>query len=162
EFILWSLRGRERGDGGAGQIAARGLRQAHGSIGHLARLRRWTRWNRTEGLRSPGRAGIERGIERMAGPDARSNGWRRGRCALRAQRICGASRAFGAVALLLHVTDLVLELLVAELKLLDDPGELADLGLQALDAQQNVGATGLRSTLHGWLCGSAIAAQALA
>src|SRR6516165_6248815 len=158
EFILWSLRGRKRGDGCAGRIAARGLWQAYGGISHLTRL--WWRagGKRTEGLRSAGRVGIERGIERIAASNGRSDGCWCGWCALWAQAARRPWRTFGAVALLLHVMDLVLELLVAELKLLDDAGELSNLGLQPLDPQQNVGPAGLRRALRGRLYGAALAA----
>ena len=81
---------------------------------------------------------------------------------LRARPTRRPRRAFGPVTLLLHVTDLGLELLVAELKLLDDAGELSNLGLQPLDPQQNVGPAGLRRALRGRLYGAALAARALA
>ena len=59
----------------------------------------------------------------------------------------GAGRACGRgwrgeralPALFLHAADVGLELLVAVLQLLDDPGELPDLGFKAIDAHHQVG-----------------------
>src|SRR5207237_6234479 len=67
-----------------------------------------------------------------------------------------------AVAVLLHVADLILQLLITELKLLNDPGELPNLALQPIEPKQKIRRSGLGGVLPGWLHRAALPAKAFA
>src|SRR6266508_2332903 len=105
--------------------------------------------HRAERSRRTRRGGMLRGIECIAAPSRRggAGGWRRRGRGLRT-RWRGPRRA-----LLLHTSHVLLELLIAELQLLDRAGELPDLGLEALEAQRQVGAGRRGGTVLSRLAG---------
>jgi len=96
------------------------------------------------------------GIERVAAPSRRRRrsrprhcrgagraslaGWWRPR-PLRAQLL------EAVLAVLLHAPELIRKLLIAELQLLDHPGELPDLGFETIDAQNQVARGALREAI---------------
>src|ERR1700704_4631027 len=93
-------------------------------------------------------ARILRRIESVAAT-ARGNRCRRAR---RHRRVLRAGRARRTLpgpflktvfGVLLHTADLTLELLIAELQLLDHPGELPDLGFESVEAHDQLGARSL-------------------
>src|SRR5262249_7540260 len=85
---------------------------------------------------------------------------RRGRRRRRWQALRARLRRRPRHALFLHAADLALELLVAKLQLLDRPGQLPNLGFEAIDAQHEVGSRALRRALRAR--GRRAAAHALA
>jgi hypothetical protein len=100
-------------------------------------------------MRGARRVGVEGGIERVAAMH-----WN-GACSRRslprqALRPCHATcaRRAARIALLLHMAELHLELLVAVLQLLNHPGELSDLAFQAVKPQHEVGRACLRGALR--------------
>src|SRR6202022_4955683 len=108
--------------------------------------------------------GIERRIESIAPPGGiRSrgrSGRRSGRRRRRAGGILRASLRAPAVLILLHASDQTLQLLIAELELLDHTSELPDLAFKPLEAHHNIRAACLGCVLDG--LNAAIAAHALA
>src|SRR5262245_12459751 len=127
-----------------------------GGRGGLARRR----VDRAERMRRARRRRILRRIEGVAAPS------RRGRCGRpRWHGRTGWTRLYAAGrAPLLQAADLGLELLVAELELLDRAGELPDLALEALEPHHQIGARHLCGLIRGGGGGTtfAPAAEALA
>src|SRR5262245_6446617 len=129
-------------------------------IGRSGRLA-GRRVDRAERMRRAGRRRILRGIEGVAAPPGR------GRCGRprRHGRTDGTRLYATGRAPLLQAADLCLELLVAELELLDRAGELPDLALEALEPHHQIGARHLCSLLRAGGRGGATfapAAEALA
>ena len=167
-FVARGLRGRERGERAAGSRVLRRLPQLRAALrphgceierrGGAASARRANRRltrigshdggpagrvDRAERVGRAGRIQILGGIERIAAPAGRGGRRRRRRRVLRARL-----RRSPRHALLLHAADLTLELLVAKLQLLDRPGQLPNLGFEAIDAQHEIGSGALRRALR--------------
>ena len=67
---------------------------------------------------------------------------RRAGCALPAQFL------EAVIGVFLQAAELAFELLIAELQLLDHPGELPDLGLETVEAQHEIGVGHLRRAIR--------------
>ena len=67
---------------------------------------------------------------------------RRAACALPAQFL------EAVIGVFLQAAELAFELLIAELQLLDHPGELPDLGFETVEAQHEIGVGHLRRTIR--------------
>src|SRR5216683_2948250 len=114
------------------------------------------------------RVRIERGIEGIAAAGGGRDDRGQRRCILRAHLSRRPWRAFSVrilqtpVAVLLHATDLIFQLLISELKLLNDPGELPNLAFQPLEPKQKIRRSRLGGVLRGRLRRRALTAQPFA